>query len=616
MKNSTDRRVRFSIIYLTAALVALVLFQLFVAGPMETRREEIPYNQFRAELRARTVQNVTVGSDRIVGVFKDGRQFNVVPVSDPDLVKELEAAGVEYRGQPTGDRLLLQVITAWVVPIALIASLWFFVFRRLGGAGGIMTFGKSKATAVRGEQTGITFQDVGGADEAVAELKEIVDYLKNPKKYQALGGRIPKGVLLVGPPGTGKTLLARATAGEAGVTFFSIDGSSFVEMFAGVGAARVRDLFEQAKANAPCIVFIDEIDAVGRQRSGASSPHTHEEREQTLNQLLAEMDGFETNRGVIIMAATNRPEILDPALLRAGRFDRQIAVDVPDLVGREQILNVHMRHVKLAPGVDAGTVARMTPGFSGADLANIVNEAALLAARRARTEVTLTDFEEAIERVVAGLEKRTRVMSERERQVVAHHEAGHTLVANLTPGADPVHKVSIVPRGKGALGYTLQLPTQDRYVLTQPELEARLAVLLGGRAAEKLVFGDPSTGASDDLARATDLARRMVAEFGMSPALGPVRYASDGTGYLGPNLQLQTGVSAETAACLDREVRRLVEEAESRARQLLEAQRPALDGLAGALLEREVIGDEEIEAIVARGRRAEIQIASSAAAQT
>jgi len=608
------RWARSSLVQMLAGLFAYFLIQQLIVAPMATRAAEIPYSQFKADLRSGNVQTVTLGKDRIAGTLKDpankdGKPFNVVAVEDPGLARELDAAGVEYQGQPSSDGGFLGVILGWLLPLGLMAGFYYFVILRglrgmggmKGGAGGIFSFGKSKAIPITGEQTGVTFGDVGGADEAVAELREVVDYLKHPAKYQRLGGRIPKGVLLVGPPGAGKTLLARATAGEAGVTFYSITGSSFVEMFAGVGAARVRDLFEQAKAGAPSIVFIDEIDAVGRQRSGASALNTHEEREQTLNQLLSEMDGFEANKGVIIMAATNRPEILDPALLRAGRFDRQVVVDVPDLVGREQILAIHLRNVQLSRDAVVATIARMTPGFTGADLANIVNEAALLAARRDKPTVTLRDFEEAIERVVAGLERRTRVMSESEKQVVAYHEAGHALVANLLPGADPVRKVSIVPRGKGALGYTLQLPTQDRYVLTQRELEARLAVLMGGRAAEELVFESPSTGASDDLARATDLARRMVAEFGMSPELGPVRYSGDGAGgYLGPDLRLQPGVSPETAACLDREIRRIVEEGLERARQLLRERRPALDGLAEGLLRKEVLDGEEMAAIVGR----------------
>ncbi len=600
MKSIKDRRVKFSLGYLPIMLLVLMLMQQVVgpAGPAT----EISYSQFKSELRNDQVKSVTVSKERITGTLQDGKRFSVVAVEDPDLTRELEAHKVEYRGEVASEEgSSLARVLGWLMPLALLFGLYYFMMKRMGGgAGGVLSFGKSKARQIKGEQTGVSFRDVGGADEAVDELREIVGYLKDPARYGRLGGKIPKGVLLAGPPGTGKTLLARATAGEAGVPFYSISGSEFVEMFAGVGAARVRDLFEQAKANAPCIVFIDEIDAVGRRRSGANSMMSHEEREQTLNQLLAEMDGFEANKGVIIMAATNRPEILDPALLRAGRFDRQVVVGVPDLVGRQQILAIHLGKVQLSPEVSAETVARMTPGFSGADLANIVNEAALLAARRGDAAVTQRHFEEAIERVVAGLEKRTRVMSEKERRVVAYHEAGHALVANLLPAADPVHKVSIIPRGKGALGYTLQLPTQDRYLLTRQELEARLAVLLGGRAAEELAFGDPSTGASDDLARATDLARRMVAEFGMSDKLGPVRYSVEGGAFLGTELQLGAGVSPETAACLDREIRRIVEESEARARRLLERNRSALEGLAEGLLAREVLDEEEIRAVMGR----------------
>jgi cell division protease FtsH len=594
-------------------LLVFLLIRQFVVAPMASQTSEIPYSQFKSDLRMGNVLTVKVGSEQLTGTLKDatvptGKPFYTVAVPDPDLLQQLEAAGIVYQGQPP-ESGLLGTILGLILPFALMAGFFYLVVLRglrgmssgKGGVGGMFSFGKSKAVPITGEQTGVTFADVGGADEAVGELREVVDYLKHPDKYQRLGGRIPKGVLLVGPPGAGKTLLARATAGEAGVAFYSITGSSFVGMFVGVGAARVRDLFEHAEAGAPSIVFIDEIDAAGRQRSGAGAMNTHEEREQTLNQLLSEMDGFEANRGVIIMAATNRPEILDPALLRAGRFDRQVVVDVPDLIGREQILNIHLRSVQLAADAVVATIARMTPGFTGADLANIVNEAALLAARSDKPQVTLRDFEDAIERVVAGLERRTRVMSDSERRVVASHEAGHALVANLLPGADPVRKVSIVPRGKGALGYTLQLPTQDRYILTQRDLEARLAVLMGGRAAEELVFDSPSTGASDDLARATDLARRMVAEFGMSPKLGPVRYSGAGAlGYLGPDMQLQSGVSQETTACLDQEIRRIVEVALERARMLLKERRPTLDALAAGLLQKEVLDGEELALIIGR----------------
>ena len=461
-------------------------------------------------------------------------------VDDPDLLKDLEANKVNATGQVASNGGILALL-GWVLPLVLFGVFGYFMLKSMrgaaggaGGPGGIFSFGKSKARVIQGEQTGVTFQNVGGAGEAVGELQEITEYLKDPARFQRLGGRMTKGVILVGAPGTGKTLLAKATAGEAGAPFFSVSASEFVEMFVGVGASRVRDLFEQAKKAAPSIIFIDELDAIGGRRAGAGAMGAHEEREQTLNQLLAEMDGFESQHGVIVMAATNRPEVLDPALLRPGRFDRQITVDLPDLVGRQEILSIHARPVTLAADADLEAVARITPGFSGADLENVVNQAALAAARDGKDAVEMADFDEAIERVVAGSERRTRAMNAWEKQTVAVHEAGHALVASLLPGTDPVHKVTIVPRGR-ALGYTIQRPIEDRYLLSQSELRARLAVMLGGRAAEALTFDEVSTGASDDLARATDLARRMATEFGMSPALGPVRLAGDPqAAYLGP----------------------------------------------------------------------------------
>ena len=443
--------------------------------------------------------------------------------------------------------------------------------------GNIFSFGKSKARVIMGEQTGVTFEDVGGAGEAITELKEVTEFLKNPVHFQRLGGKMPKGVLLVGPPGTGKTLLARATAGEAGVQFFNLSGAEFVEMFVGVGASRVRDLFNQAKKSAPSIIFIDEIDAIGGRRAGAGAIGAHEEREQTLNQLLAEMDGFETARGVIVLAATNRPEILDPALLRPGRFDRQIMVDLPDRQGRLEIINIHIRQVTLAENTDLDAIAQMTPGFSGADLANLVNEAALLASRNGKTAVEMADFDAAFERVVAGSEHRTRSITAEEKRVIAVHESGHALIASLMPNSDKVRKVTIVPRGR-AMGYTMQLPTSDRYVLGERELATRLTVLVGGRVAEALEFGEPSTGAVDDLARATDLARRMVTEFGMSPVLGPVRLATDmQANYLNQQLGLDARVSPETATLVDTETRRIIEEAVDEARIILENHRQELD---------------------------------------
>ncbi|MGD2206554.1 MAG: ATP-dependent zinc metalloprotease FtsH [Anaerolineae bacterium] len=598
-----DKRIKFSIGYVIAAFLIMMLLQQFVVGPLARRKAEIPYSEFKTALRAGEVASVHVAEEEISGIKGEDQAFYTVRVDDPKLLEELEAQGVEITGQATSDGGLLGTILGWILPLALMFGFYYWMMKRMRGGsgigGGLFSFGKSKARVVKGEQTGVTFQDVGGAGEAVVELREVTEFLKNPDRFQRLGGKMPKGVLLAGPPGTGKTLLARATAGEADVPFYSLSGSEFVEMFVGVGASRVRDLFEQAKKEAPSIIFIDEIDAIGGRRAGAGAMGSHEEREQTLNQLLAEMDGFESKRGVIVMAATNRPEILDPALLRPGRFDRQISVDLPDLVGREEILRIHAGQVILAAGVDLATVARITPGFSGADLANVVNEAALLAARRGKDAVEMADFDEAIERVVAGSERRTRAMNPREKEVVAVHEAGHALVASLIPGTDPVHKVTIVPRGR-ALGYTWQRPTEDRYLLAESELEARLAVLLGGRVAEALTFGEVSTGAADDLSRATDLARRMATEYGMSPSLGPVRLAADPqAAYLGGVQGLDARVSPQTSARVDAETQRIVEEAVSRAWDLLDRHGAALAQLAARLCEQETVDGDEVATILA-----------------
>ncbi len=502
-----------------------------------------------------------------------------------DLIKELEAQGVEIKGEVASDGGLLVTLLGWLLPIGLMIGFYYWMIKRAkggtGGASRLFSFGKSKARVIQGEQTGVTFKDVGGAGEAVTELREVTEFLKDPTRFQRLGGKMPKGVLLVGPPGTGKTLLARATAREAGVAFYSLSGAEFIEMFVGVGASRVQDLFDQAKKNAPSIIFIDEIDAIGGRRAGAGAVSSHEEREQTLNQLLAEMDGFESAWGVIVMAATNRPEILDPALLRPGRLDRQIAVDLPDLVGREEILNIHARDVTLAGDVDLGTIARITPGFSGADLANVVNETALLGARHSKQSVETTDLDAAIERVMAGSERRTRAMNEREKEVVA------------------VHEVTIVPRGR-ALGYTWQRPTEDRYLLSEGELQGRMAVLLGGRVAEALTFGDISTGAADDLTRATDPARRMVTEYGMNPSLGPVRLAADPQAvYLGGQGGLDAHISPQTATQVDAETQQVVEEAVNRAWELLETHRDALQQLAEKLCEQESVDGEQVAAVLA-----------------
>jgi cell division protease FtsH len=603
-KKLPDKKKRFPLAYLVPLVLFLSLIWLLYGGSFQTPGTEMTYSEFKTALGAGQIQTALVGVDRISGNLTDGQAYYTVRVEDPGLLQELEAHKVNVSGQVAGNGGL----GTWLgllLPLLLMGGFMFFMFRSLrggaGGSGSIFSFGKSKARVIQGEQTGVTFKNVGGAGEAVDELREITEYLKDPARFQRLGGRMTKGVMLVGAPGTGKTLLAKATAGEAGAPFFSVSASEFVEMFVGVGASRVRDLFEQAKKAAPSIIFIDELDAIGGRRGGAGAVGAHEEREQTLNQLLAEMDGFESQHGVIVMAATNRPEVLDPALLRPGRFDRQITVDLPDLVGRQEILSIHARPVTLAADVDLQAVARITPGFSGADLENVVNQAALAAARQDKAAVEMADFDEAIERVVAGSERRTRAMNPWEKQTVAVHEAGHALVASLLPGTDPVHKVTIVPRGR-ALGYTIQRPIEDRYLLSQSELRARLAVMLGGRAAEALTFDEVSTGASDDLARATDLARRMATEFGMSPELGPVRLAGDPqAAYLGLQAWgLDSRVSQETAGQVDAETRRLVEEALDQASALLSAHRATLDRLAERLCEHETVNGGEVTAMLAQ----------------
>ena len=598
--------------YLGLALLAGWLLQL-IAAPFLPRTAEIPYSEFKTKLTAGEVVSVTLGP-RIEGLVKDTSpgaaegattRFATLapPDGDPKLLDELAAARVTYRAQTPPSPISTFVIT-WMLPILLIAGLWSMAGRSLAGraGAGIFGVGRSKATEVKAEEVGVTFADVGGADEAIAELQEIIQFLKTPERFARLGGRIPKGVLLIGPPGTGKALIARATAGEAGVRFFETSGSEFVEMFVGVGAARVRDLFEQARAAAPAIVFIDEIDAIGQSRGGGIRLLTNDEREQTLNQLLAEIDGFKTDAAnpVIIMAATNRPEILDPALLRAGRFDRQVALGNPDLTGRLQILKIHSRRITLAPDFDLARAARVTPGFSGADLANVVNEAALMSARRSAAGVTFADFEAAIERVVGGLEQRSRVMNPKERQTVAFHECGHALVASLVPAGDPVSKISVIPRSRGALGYTMQMPKEDRYLLSLEELEDQLAVMMGGRAAEHLMLGTISTGAVDDIQRATQLARRMVTEFGMSEKLGSVRYAGQRLQYLGAAAEEPGDASAVTRETIDAEVRRIVGEQSTRAGALLARHRGALAELAAALLESESLDGDAVREALAR----------------
>jgi len=588
--------------YLGGALIVLALLQAFLVAPSG---RVIPYSEFKSQLKADNVASVSIGPETIRIELKtaprggpaDATAVTTNRVDDPKLVEELEARGVRFTGEVVS-RWLPELL-GWVLPILLIIAVSSFFLRRMGGGeGGVMSFARSKGKIYAENDVKVSFADVAGVEEAENELKEIVEFLKTPKKYTNLGGRIPKGVLLVGPPGTGKTLLARAVAGEAKVPFFSLSGSEFVEMFVGVGAARVRDLFAQAEAKAPCIVFIDELDALGKVRM-QSPMGSHEEREQTLNQLLAEMDGFDARKGVIIMGATNRPEVLDPALLRPGRFDRQVLVDKPDVGGRDEILRIHAKQVKMAPDVDLRVVAARTAGFAGADLANLVNEAALLAARRDKPHVEMSDFDEAIERVIAGLEKR-RAMSQREREIIAYHESGHAIVATLLPGLDPVHKISIVQRGFGALGYTMQLPLEDRYLATRGELQHQLAVLLGGRTAEEVAIGEVSTGAQNDLQRATDIARAMVAQFGMSPALGLVSYDPHrGTRFLDLPVGPDRGPYAEdTARQIDQEVRRLIDAAHETAVRILTANREALERVTRRLLEKENVDGAELREVL------------------
>ncbi len=598
----SSQRPAFSIWYVLGLLLLLALAQAWFLTPAG---RQVPYSEFKTLVRNGQVVEATVGDQTINGKLREpqgeGRQrsdlFVTTRIEDPKLVEDLDAHQVKYTGE-TVSRWLPEIL-GWIIPLVLLIAVWSFFFRRIGGAeGGVMSFARSRAKIYADDDVKVSFQDVAGVDEAEDELREIVEFLKNPRKYTTLGGRIPKGVLLVGPPGTGKTLLARAVAGEAKVPFFSLSGSEFVEMFVGVGAARVRDLFSQAESKSPCIVFIDELDALGKVR--VQSPMgSHEEREQTLNQLLAEMDGFDSRKAVIIMGATNRPEVLDPALLRPGRFDRQVLVDKPDIKGREEVLRIHTRQVKVGPDVDLRKVAARTVGFAGADLANLVNEAALLAARKDKTAVQMSDFEEAIDRLVAGLEKR-RVMNAREREIVAYHEAGHALVATALPGLDPVHKISIVQRGFGALGYTMQLPLEDKYLMTRTDLRHQLAVLLGGRTAEEIALGEISTGAQNDLQRASDIARAMVTEWGMSDSIGAINYAGDKRPrFLELGLGQERGLYAEeTARLIDAEVKRIMTEAHDSARSVLTGQRQQHEAVTRRLLEREVMEGDELRRIL------------------
>src|SRR3954451_6399635 len=584
--------------YGLALLLVLGIAQAYYMTPPG---RTLPYSEFKQLVKNGEVAEIAIGDQSIRGTLKQGdaktKAFTVTRVEDPKLTEELEAKGVKYTGEVM-NRWLPELL-GWIIPLLFLVGIWGFFFRRMSGAeGGVMSFARSKAKIYADDEVKVRFADVAGVEEAKDELKEIVEFLQNPKKYTNLGGRIPKGVLLVGPPGTGKTLLARAVAGEAHVPFFSLSGSEFVEMFVGVGAARIRDLFQQAEAKAPCIVFIDELDALGKTR--VQSPMgSHEEREQTLNQLLAEMDGFDARKGVIIMGATNRPEVLDPALLRPGRFDRQVLVDKPDIKGREQILRIHTKGVKVGPDVDLKVIAQRTAGFAGADLANLVNEAALLAARFDKPHVDRLDFEAAIDRLIAGLEKK-RVMSDKERRIVAYHESGHAIVATVLPGLDPVHKISIVQRGFGALGYTMQLPLADRYLMTRGDLHSQLAVLLGGRAAEEIALGEISTGAQNDLQRATDIARAMVTEFGMSDELGAINY--DGNKrerFLDIPMPQERGLyGEETAQKIDAEIKRILTDAHTKAREILMTSRDKLEDVTRRLLEVEVMEGDELRTLL------------------
>ena len=595
-----DKKHKFNFAYALLAVWAILVFQSWWTGVREV--QHIPYSEFEQLLEEGQVAEVAISQNRIQGTLHGGvserpSRFTTTRV-EPQLTEQLRKYGVTYSG--VIESTFLRDLLSWILPVVFFVAIWLFVIRRVAekqGFGGMMSVGKSKAKVYVETDIKVTFSDVAGVDEALAELKEIVDFLKHPDQYGRLGARIPKGILLVGPPGTGKTLLARAMAGEAGVPFFSINGSEFVEMFVGVGAARVRDLFEQAQKAAPCIIFIDELDAMGRARGVGGFGGGHDEKEQTLNQLLSELDGFDTRQGIVLLAATNRPEILDPALLRAGRFDRQVLVDRPDRPGRVAILQVHVQGIELADDVDLEKIAGLTPGFSGADLANLVNEAAILATRRGARDVAMEDFTAAIERIVGGLEKKSRLLNPHERQVVAYHEMGHALVASVLPEMDPVHKISIIPRGVGALGYTMQRPTEDRFLVTKAELENKMAVLLGGRAAEEIVFEEISTGAADDLEKATEIARHMVTRFGMSETLGQVTYDSRRQAFLGDGAAggpTAREYSEETAAQIDRCIRELTENALRLAKEVLSKYRAQLEEGAKRLLEKETLSSQDL----------------------
>ena len=603
-KEPLKKQFNFPIWYILIAAFVLMSLSSYIFNPVVGN---ISYSEFKELVRDGRIESCQITSSLIKGTLKvedyrseKKKTFVTARVDDPELVKELEAQGVKFSGNYE-NTWLQQFLFAWIIPIGIFFLIWRFVFKKMGPTGSVMSFGKSKGKIYAQEDLKFSFDDVAGIDEAKEELQEVVEFLKTPHKFTNLGGRIPKGVLLVGAPGTGKTLLAKAVAGEAEVPFFSISGSEFVEMFVGVGASRVRDMFGQAAQKAPCIIFIDELDAIGKTR-GSNPVGGHDEREQTLNQLLVEMDGFDTNTGVIIMSATNRPETLDPALLRPGRFDRQVVVDRPDLNGREAILVIHSKGVKLDENVVLKSIAAMTPGFVGADLANIINEAALLAARRNKDNVGMSEIEEAIERVMAGLEKKKRLISKKEKEIVAHHECGHALVASTLKTTDKVKKISIIPRGVAALGYTLQLPTEDRYMMTREELTDRISVLLGGRIAEEIIFDEMSTGAQNDLEKASDIARRMVKYYGMSDKLGIVTFEPENkSAFMGWGMGSNKDYSEETARDIDIEVKKIIDDAYAKTREMLEKQKPMLIKLSKILMEKEVIEEEELKKILSDG---------------
>jgi cell division protease FtsH len=592
--NLKNRNFKNAGLYLLILIVVIsILSSLF--QPVSSIKE-ISYSQFLNEVEKNNVNSVTISGNTITGVLNDNQKFSTYLPDDPELMTILRSKNINIEAKAPVELSWWMRVLSSLLPMALIIGIWIFMMRQMQGGGNkVMSFGKSQAKLLGKENPKVTFADVAGVDEAKEELQEVIDFLRNPAKFNQLGAKIPKGVLLYGPPGAGKTLLARAVAGEAEVAFFSISGSDFVEMFVGVGASRVRDLFKQAKTNKPCIIFMDEIDAVGRHR-GAGLGGGHDEREQTLNQLLVEMDGFDQNTGVILIAATNRPDILDPALLRPGRFDRRIVVDRPDLIGREQILNVHAKGKPLAKDVDLKVLARRTPGFVGSDLANLVNEAALLASRKSKKYIDMEDFEASIDRVIAGPEKKSRIMNEKEKEIVAYHESGHALVAKLLPNCDPVHKVSIIPRGSAALGYTLQLPTEDRYLISKSELMERLSVLLAGRVAEEITFKDITTGAQNDLERATKIARQMVTEFGMSESLGPMTLGrKEHQVFLGRDISEDRNYSDEVAFQIDKEVEKIIESCYNRAKDILVKNKRKLKKIAENLLKKETLEGEELD---------------------